>query len=93
MAKSKDKHRCAVCWEWAESHDDWLEHAIETHGAVLNLFGFDRCIGNLCPGIEHARKLPNYGEARVPRQRAEPLPYRAHDGTLYTPVSLWSQDK
>lgn len=86
MSNPKPSHRCAVCWVWAESHDDWAQHATEAHGATVA----ERCPAKRCPGMLHALRLPNYGETRAPRQATPPTPYQARDGTLYTPVSLWS---
>lgn len=82
-------HRCAVCWDWQEHHEDWFAHAVEKHGAVLAEFGYDRCQNKNCPGVAHAKKLPNFGNPK----RSGPIgpfgqPVRARDGHVYTPVPL-----
>lgn len=83
-------HRCAVCWEKQANHQDWYDHAIKLHGSLLDQFGYDRCRRS-CPGIEHARRLPNFGQPRVLRARPEPQPFKARDGTLYTPQPLFGE--
>lgn len=87
MTTPRINHQCAVCWQKQTTHDEWYQHARDTHDASLDDFGYRRC-QNPCPGEEHARRLPNYGEARVPRQRPEPQPFTARDGTVYTPQGL-----
>jgi hypothetical protein len=81
------KHRCAVCWENLQDHDDWYAHAVTEHGAVLAEFGFERCQNRTCPGVEHANKRVGYGTPPV-RRRPDPQPFTARDGTTYTPIKL-----
>lgn len=88
----KVKHRCAVCWEWFDCHAQWRQHAVEQHGSVLDEFGWSTCAveehrGGSCPGTEHARRLPNYGNPPV-RKAVQPQPFTARDGTTYTPLPL-----
>lgn len=83
------KHRCSVCWAEQTSHEAWFEHAVEAHGAdTLAEFGYNRC-QSVCPGEDHAKRLPNYGQPPRPRTRPEPQPFTARDGTVYTPVPLF----
>lgn len=84
------KHRCAVCWAEQRTHDEWYEHATEAHDASLIEFGFDRCTYDPrnCVGVKHARTLRTEGVVR-PRTRPEPQPFKARDGTVYTPVPLF----
>lgn len=87
------RHRCAVCWERQDQHFAWLEHVTSAHGAVLAEFGYQSCRpedrqGGQCPGIEHDRRLPNYGVPRAPKVVDRSQPIRARDGTTYTPIPL-----
>lgn len=88
------QHRCAVCWQKQENHDDWFQHGELMHGASLRRFDYDVCKHEefcqhmpFCPGLDHAKRLSNEGSARA-RSRKEPEPYVARDGTVYTPVPL-----
>lgn len=86
------KHRCAVCWKEQPAHDDWFKHATEKHSAVLAEFGMDICRGvqgGHCPGVQHARRLPNYGENKPRIRPLNTAPIKARDGTTYTPVPLF----
>lgn len=83
----KAKHRCAVCWQWQDDHEEWLEHIEEQHGSILREFGFRIC-SSVCHGYLHGVRLKNEGEPRVPRARPEPQKFVAPDGTVYTPVRL-----
>jgi hypothetical protein len=94
------KHRCAVCWAWLQTHQDWLQHVEAQHDSPIRKFGYHVCehadacparctahTGN-CPGVEHARRIRTEGAPAV--RRAKPLdqPYVARDGTTYTPQRL-----
>jgi hypothetical protein len=88
MAKHGNfRHRCGVCWEWDSDHAAWLKHVTEQHGSVIAEFGHREC-RDTCVGFDHARRLRNEGNPPVKRARPEPQPYKAHDGTTYTPVPL-----
>jgi hypothetical protein len=82
------RHRCAVCWEWSDEHDGWLDHAEAAHGSTARTFGFIKCRKKTCPGVEHANRLPNYGLPKQTRQKPDPQPYTAKDGTVYVPQKL-----
>ena len=86
-------HRCAVCWERQSDHAVWFAHVVTQHGATVGDFGMRRCWGKpkdapTCPGIAHEAKLPNRSIERAPRRRPQPQPFKAKDGTTYTPVPL-----
>lgn len=85
-------HRCAVCWDQQSEHAVWFAHVVKEHGATVADFGWRPCLGwhkdaPSCPGIEHAMRLPNRAtRAPARRRRPEPQPFKAKDGTVYTPV-------
>lgn len=84
-------HACAVCWEKMRGHSEWYLHATEVHGAVMAEFGYDQPRKRDCPGEQHAKHLPGYGQARIKRSVDLGAPIRARDGNTYTPIPLpWS---
>jgi len=85
-------HVCAVCWARQPSHTLWFEHVTEAHDASVGDFGWRICLGTPraappCPGIR--KKAPTEGHPPVRRVRPAPAPFKAKDGTTYTPQSLW----
>jgi hypothetical protein len=97
MAAPKMQHRCAVCWEQQSEHAVWFAHVVAMHGATVGDFGMRECWGKpkesmTCPGIAHDEKLPNRAQRRAARRaRPEPQPFKAKDGTVYTPVPLFER--
>lgn len=87
-------HRCAVCWDTQQDHEDWYAHCRAAHDANLDDFGYSRCIGNngdQCPGVIHRRRLAREGDPPVRRAKDLGQPVAARDGTVYTPIPLFEE--